>query len=151
MKKIACMFLSCILLLAMTACGSVGKSESATLTLAVDGITISYELEAENDIIQTITQVSTLEKAAFTYADVDSFEASFLEYQTIYDAIEGTTYQTESTEDALVETITLDVSNSKTLQALASQELLPVEGNTKRLSFSNTVEELQSQGWVLIK
>lgn len=151
MKKIACMFLTCILLLAMTACGSFGESESATLTLSVDGITISYELEAENDIIQIITQVSTLEKAAFTYADVDSFEASFLEYQTIYDAIEGTTYQTESTEDALVETITLDVSNSKTLQTLASQGLLPVEGNTKRLSFSNTVEELQSQGWVLIK
>lgn len=135
----------------LSACNGAQGSQTARLTLEVDGITISYELEAENDIIQTITQVSTLEKAAFTYADVDSFEASFLEYQTIYDAIEGTTYQTESTEDSLIETIVLDVSNTKTLQTLASQGLLPVEGNTKRLSFSNTVEELQSQGWVLIK
>lgn len=151
MKKTFCLLCTMLLIFMLSACNGAQGSQTARLTLEVDGITISYELEAENDIIQAITQVSTLEKAAFTYADVDSFEASFSEYQAIYDAIEGTTYQTESTEDALVETITLDVSNSKTLQTLASQGLLPVEGNTKRLSFSNTVEELQSQGWVLIK
>lgn len=151
MKKIACMLLTCFLMLAMTACGDIQKPEFATLTLSVDGIAISYELAAKNDIIHTITQVSTLEKAAFTYADVDSFEASFIEYEKMYSAMEGVTYSTESTDTALTETIVLDVSNSKTLQTLASQGLLPVEGSTKRLSFSNTVEELQSQGWVLIK
>lgn len=151
MKKIICVFIASILVFAMTACGGSKEPQSATLKLSVDGVTISYQLDAKGDIVQTMTQVSTLEKAAFTYADVDSFEASFAEYQVIYDAIEGVTYSTESTDTELIETIVMDVSDSDTLQALIDQGLLPVEGNTKRISLSSTVESLEAQGWTIVK
>ena len=149
MKKLFCILCTFLLIFTMTACGGSREPQTATLELSVDGVTISYTLEAKGDIVQTMTQTSTLEKAAFTYADVDSFEASFAEYQALYNAIEGVTYSTESTDTELIETIVMDVSDSDTLEALVDQGLLPVEGNTKRISLSGTVESLESQGWIV--
>ncbi len=151
MKKLLCGIIAVIAIFAITACGTSGESESAVIKCEVEGITIQYEMDAVNDIIQTLKQTSTLDKAAFTVADVDAFEISFADYKAIYGAIEGVTYETESTDTELIEIITMDVSNKETLQTLADQGLLPVNGNTKRLSMSNTIEELTSQGWVLVE
>lgn len=152
MKKFLCIVLACIAILSMAACGGSGNepvAETKVMNISVDGIVIEYKMEAEDDIIHTLTQTSTLDKAAFTVADVAAFEASFADYEAIYSEIEGVTYKTESTDTALIETIIMDVSNSDTIKTLADSGLLPVEGGTRALSLSGTVEGLQEQGWVL--
>lgn len=151
MKKLFALLLTGIAILSLTACGGDTASETQTMTLSVEGIEITYQMVAEDDIIQTLTQTSTLNKQAYTVADVAAFEASFAEYEAIYSNIEGVAYETQSTDAALVETITMDVSNPDTIKALAEAELLPVDGSTRKLSLSATVETLQEQGWIVVE
>ncbi|MBQ8663972.1 MAG: DUF1307 domain-containing protein [Eubacterium sp.] len=152
MKKFLCVMLACIMVLAMAACGSPNSepvAETKVMNISVDGVVIEYKMDAVDDIIQTLTQTSTLDKAMFAEDEVAAFEASFEQYEAIYAEIEGVTYETQSTDTELIEIITMDVSNSDTIKTLADSGLLPVDGSTKRLSLSGTVEGLQEQGWVL--
>lgn len=139
-KKILCLLLSGLLVLSCGGCGK--KSQTAVLTYEQNGVTIEYQFESKKDVIEKITQVTTTSGAT-------DMSASASSYQALYSSIEGVTYSTEIVENSFVETITIDATNAATLQTLAAQGLLQLDGAADALSFQKTVDNLTAQGWAI--
>lgn len=147
MKRIMCVVLAALTVFAMTACGG-GKEQTAVLTLEQNGVTMEYKMDAKGDSIQKITQTSTIDCTGYSAEDIAMVEASIAEYAAIYEAYEGVTYKTESTDTTFNEIIELDVSDDELVQSLSEAGLLPIEGDGSNLSLEKTIENLTAQGWV---
>ncbi len=146
MKRIMCFVLACIMVFSITACG--GKEQTKILTLEQNGVTMEYQIEAKGDSIHTITQKSSIDCSGYTADDIALIEASIAEYAAIYEAYDGVTYSTETTDTTIIETIKLDVSDGDLVQSLSDAGLLPIEGDGTNLSLEKTIENLTAQGWV---
>ena len=140
MKKLICITLSVLMVFAFTACGK--KTQTAVLTYEANGISIEYQLEATEDIVEKITQISTTSNST----DMSSSASS---YQSLYSNIEGVTYSTEVVDDQFVETIVIDATNTVALQTLSEQGLLTIDGTSSTISFQKTVDNLTAQGWTI--
>ena len=149
MKKLLCVLLSAMMLLAMTACG--GKEQTALLTYDASGVAMEYQLEAKGDIVHTITQTSTIDCSVYTDEQIAMIEESVAQYQAQYDAIDGVTYKAEVSGTNFIETIKIDASNEDTLNTLSSLGLLPIEGDSSSVSLEKTVDNLVGQGWVVVE
>ena len=147
-KKIMCGVLAVMMLFCLTACGSSAKDQTVVLTYEQDGVSMEYKMDAKGDVIQTITQTSTIDCSAYTEDDIALIEASIQEYAAIYEEYDGVDYSSETVDNAIIEIIKLDVSDSALVQSLADAQLLPIEGEGTTLSLEKTVENLTSQGWV---
>lgn len=146
MKKVLGFVLAGMMLVLCAACGSP-KKETGVCTYEQDGYTVKFILEAENDVVQKITQVSTLDISLYTEDDVALIEESMDEFKQVYAEINGVEYSVEYTDTELAETIVIDASNSETMETLAENDLLPIEGEGTKISLAKTVESLESQGW----
>lgn len=148
MKKWFTWILTGILIFTLAACGS----KSQTVTLLYDetdtGIKTTYTLEADGDVVHTITQVTTMDCTDFTEEQFDIINESVEQYKGIYEAIEGIQYDVKITDTSMVETITIDVSNEATVTSLSEQNLMPVEGEGA-ISLEKTVESMTGQGWTV--
>lgn len=148
MKRIMCIILASLILFALTACGG-SEPQTVVLTYEQDGVSMEYQLDAVGDTVETITQTSSIDCSMYTEAQMQIFEESISEYAATYDSIDGVSYSTEIIGTDLVETISIDATNTDTLDTLSAQGLLPIEGTSARISLEKTVENLEAQGWVV--
>lgn len=146
MKKILCTILVGLMLLSLTACGSDPKTKTVILTLEESGTTIDYKLEALDDVVQKITQISTVDCSSFSDEELSIIQSSAKEYASAYEAIEGVTYSIDIDSTNLVETITIDTTNTDSLQELSASGLLPIDGTADSISLEKTVENLKELG-----
>lgn len=155
-KKVLCLGLAAFMGLSMTACSGakdviteVIPDETATLVYNADGVEISFAMEADADIVHTITQVSTMDLSLYTEDQAAMVEESLASYSEVYAEYESVTYSYTVEESVVEETIVFDVSNKDELKKLSESGLLPVDGNASFISMDKTIESLTSQGWTL--
>lgn len=146
-KKIVSLVLAGLMVFLMTACGA--KEETAVLTYEQMGVLIEYRMDAKGDVVQKITQTSTLDCSAFSDDQVAVIEASLDEYAETYKKMDGVEYSSSKTGAVIVETIIIDATNKDTLEDLVKAGLLPIEGETSKISLSKTIDNLEDQGWTL--
>lgn len=150
MKKWFSFLLTAMLLLALTACGSKAQTVTLLSEDAESGISTKYTMEADGDIVHTITQVTTMDCADFTEEQIDVITESVEQYKAIYAEVDGVTYDVEITETAMTETIVIDASNEATMTALSENNLMPIEGEGA-ISLEKTVDAMSEQGWTVQK
>lgn len=146
MKKVLCTILASLIFFTFTACGTEPEEKCVILTSEEDEITIDYQLDALDDTVQMITQTTTIDCSSFTEEEVSIITSSVDEYRVAYEAIEGVTYSLETIDTDLVETITIDTTNSDSLKELNDSGLLPIEGTADTISLEKTVENLKELG-----
>lgn len=149
MKKILCAVLTTCMLFALTACGSKPESKTVVLTYDLSGTTIDYQLDALDDTVQKITQVSTVDCSAYSDEDLSIILESADEYAASYEVIEGVTYSIEVEDSNLIETIVIDTTNLDSLQELSDSGLLPIDGDFDYISLEKTIENLESMGMTI--
>ena len=146
MKKLFSLILAAILVCSFAAC-SKKDAKSVTLTLEASGVLTEYSMEADGDIVHTITQTTTMDCTGFVEEQFNIIDEAVAQYQALYDAIEGVTYNVEVSDTAMVETLIIDATNAETLKALSEQGLMPVEYGDF-ISLDKTVETMTADGWV---
>lgn len=152
MKKFLGVVLAGLLSVACAACGG-SKSEAAVCTLEIENVGVVYEmtLEAENDIVHTLTQVTTVNLSAFPEDQIALLDENIEQYEEVYKEYEGTEYSAEVKDNMMYETIVIDLTNTETVDALREAELLPIEGESNGISLEKTMENLESLGWTVEK
>lgn len=146
MKKILCTILASLIFFTFTACGAKPEEKCVILTSEENGITIDYQLDALDDTVQKITQTTTIDGSLFTEEQISIITSAADEYRATYKAIEGVTYSLETVDTDLIETITIDTTNSDSLQELNDSGLLPIDGTTDAISLEKTIENLKELG-----
>lgn len=146
MKKVLCTILASLIFFTFTACGTEPEEKCVILTSEEDGMTIDYQLDALDDTVQMITQTTTIDCSSYTEEEISIITSSVDEYRAAYEAIEGVTYSLETIDTDLVETITIDTTNSDSLQELNYSGLLPIDGTADAISLEKTVENLKEDG-----
>lgn len=149
-KKVLGLGLAGLMSLSLAACGGV-EEQSVTLNYEMEGVNMEYTLDAAGDVVHTITQVSSVDCSAYTEDQVAMLQSSLEEYATVYDAYEGVEYSSSVEEGFMYETIKIDVSEQDTISELSEAGLLPIESDSAVtfISLEKTVENLESQGWVV--
>lgn len=146
MKKVLCTILASLIFFTFTACGTEPEEKCVILTSEEDGMTIDYQLDALDDTVQMITQTTTIDCSSYTEEEISIITSSVDEYRAAYEAIEGVTYSLETIDTDLVETITIDTTNSDSLKELNDSGLLPIDGTADAISLEKTVENLKEDG-----
>lgn len=147
-KRLISVLIMCAMMVMFGACGA-DKQESATCKIDQDGVSIEIKIDATNDIISKWTQTSSISTEGVDEATLASLDAVIEATKEIYAAYDKVDYNMQKTDNALVETITIDMTDSATIKSLAEAGLLPVEGNAEKLSLKLTLESLKSSGWTV--
>lgn len=126
-----------------------GEQESAVCTIVQDGISLEVKIDAVDDLITKWTQTSSIPTDGLDEEALASFDEAIEQAKAIYAEYDKVDYQMEQTDDALVETIIIDMTDSATIESLADAGLLPVDGDASALSFKLTVDALRSSGWTV--
>lgn len=150
MKKVKSLVLGLVLILALTACSNKadGNKPKAKASFEQNGVKIEMFFYAEDDKINTIEQVSTLDMAKYDENQKKVIEETSKAAQEAYKAIKGVEYKTESKDTTMIETITMNVGDETTLKALVAANLLPTTSkDVSTLSLKATIESLKSKGF----
>ena len=147
MKKLFTLMLAVVLVFSLAGCK---KSDPQKVTLNVEdsGVLSEYIMEADGDVVHTITQTTTMDCTGFVEEQFKIIDEAVAQYQAIYDAIEGVTYNVEVTETAMIEMLTIDATNKDTLKLLSEQGLMPIESGDY-ISLEKTREAMIADGWTL--
>lgn len=145
MKKFLCAILAALMVLSMAACSS-SEPQTVVLTMEQNGVSIDYQLDAKGDIVQKITQTTTMDCSAYTEDQIAAVEEAVAQYEAAYNAIEGVTYTAGLEDTDFVETIIIDTTDEDTISELSAQGLVPVEGEGL-ISLEKTVELMKEQGF----
>ena len=147
MKKLFTLMLAVVLVFSLAGCK---KSDPQKVTLNVEdsGVLSEYIMEADGDVVHTITQTTTMDCTGFVEEQFNIIDEAVAQYQAIYDAIEGVTYNVEVTETAMIEMLTIDATNKDTLKLLSEQGLMPIESGDY-ISLEKTREAMIADGWTL--
>ena len=147
MKKFLCAILASLMVLTLVACGGGSDLQTVVLTMEQNGTTIDYELVADGDVVQQITQTSTLDGSLYTEEQIDLIMESADEFAAAYAEIDGVTYSIEEKDGDIVETIKIETTDADTIQALSDAGLLPVDqDNATSISLKKTIENLEALG-----
>lgn len=147
MKKMICVILSSLMLLALTACGEEEVKDAAVGTVEQNGVSITMRFDAAGDTITKVTQESSIPLAGYTEEQIQTLRDSIADAAATYEAIENVEYSSEETETELKETIVIP-TDEETLKTVIDEGLLPVSGdNVTELSLEQTVEGLKEAGW----
>lgn len=146
MRKLLCICISTLMLLAMTACST--KEQTVVMTFNQDGVEMQFQMDAKGDIVHTITQTSVLDCSAYQQEQIDAIVESTEEFSSTYEKYEGVTYSVNTEGTDLIEKIVIDTTKSDTLEKLSEAELLPIDGSSARISVKKTINALEEQGWV---
>lgn len=149
-KRLISVLLMCAMMVMVGACGA-DKQESATCTIEQNGVNIEIKIDATNDIITKWTQTSTISTEGVDEATLASLDQVIEATKTVYAEYDKVDYQMNKTDKALVEVITIDMTDSATTKSLAEAGLLPVEGDASKLSLKLTLESLKSNGWTVVQ
>lgn len=150
MKKFAKnLILGVILIFTMAVIAGCGaKKQTATCTIDKDGAEYEMLIDAEGDSIKKLTQTTVLSLDDFNEEQIGIIESQIESIKEIYDAIDGVTYKAERTDKEFKEIVEISCEK-KTLNEVIDQGLLPVEGNSDKLSFKKTKEGLEKSGWTV--
>ncbi len=145
MKKL----LSLVLVLSMALCFiGCGKKTETTYVTNMNGAEVKLTLYATGDVIKRIVQTSSISLDGLSDDDVKMVEEAIEELKGTYNAIDGVTYTSNTTDNSLTETFDMDISKKKTLKALIENNLLPVSNkDADYLSLKATKEGLESNGY----
>lgn len=150
MKKFKSLLLGLVLILALTACGSKSAETKpvAKATFEQNGVNVEMLFYAEADKITKIEQKSTVDFAKLDESQKKIIEANSKTAKELYSNIKGTEYKTETKDNILTETISMNVGDPTTLKALIAAKLLPTSSdNVSSLSLSATKESLSKNGF----
>lgn len=158
MRKVLILAAACISALMLVGCGG-GKEQSVTLTTEQSGATMDMILEAKGDIVQTITQTSTVplsnygdvEKEEELEVIIEAFEEQAKTMEKSYADIDGVEYSYTIENNEFNEEVKMDVSNKDTLEQLTEAGLNPVEGDATKVSLKKTQESLTEAGWTVVE
>ena len=145
MKKFLCAILAALMVLSMAACSS-SEPQTVVLTMEQNGVSIDYQLDAKGDIVQKITQTTTMDCSAYTEDQIAAVEEAVAQYEAAYNAIEGVTYTAGLEDTDFEKTIIIDTTDEDTISELSAQGLVPVEGEGL-ISLEKTVELMKEQGF----
>lgn len=143
MKKILCI-MSAFLLVSLAGCGD--NSETVNMIYESEGITVKCTLEAKDDVVQKITQESTMDCSNFTEDQLSTIKAAMTAYEEQYTIIEGLEYSITENENIITEKVVIDATNEELLTQMSSYVLITVEEGETSLSLEETVKELEEQG-----
>lgn len=146
-KRVISVLVLCALVAMLTACG--GKEETTTCRLEQEDVIMEIKIDAKGDIITKWTQTSTI-----TNLDEDVkavLESVVDELKAGYDGYSNVEYTTKFENDSFIEVVAIDMTDKDGVKKLVDEGLLPVEGNASRLSMKQTVENLKSQGYVVVE
>lgn len=150
MKKIICTILATIMVLSMVACASE-KTVVMTSEDTASGVSYEVEFEAKGDIIQTVTQKSTIDLSLYSSEQIEAMSAELDRLKTQYEEIDGVTYTAEVTDTMLVETIVIDATSDSTLEEISDAGLLDLEGEANAISLEKTIDSFESMGFTVIE
>ena len=151
MKKLLSIMIVAIMALSLIACGGP-EPQTATLKYEENGVVLEYTIDAADDEVEKITQVSTLDCSIYSEDELTLLEETLDEYAKIYEEYEAVTYSSEISDSNMIETIVIDVTNLDQMKELAEAGLVPLDDpDASFISFDKTIESLQSQGWTLVE
>ena len=139
-RSISAVLLCCVLVAMLAGCGK--KEETVTVRMEQNGVVMEITMDATNDVIT----ISGLDEETMA-----GLEATIKATEDTYAAYEKVDYKMEKTGDSLIETITIDMSDSATVKALADAGLMPVSGNSDRISLKLTVQGFKDQGYTVVE
>lgn len=128
---------------------SGGKEQSVTLTTEESGMLQEMVLDAKGDLVTKITQTSTVEIGELEEAQIEYVKEEIQKAKENFEAYEGADYEYDLSDTTLKETITVDMTDTDTVDKLADDGLLPIEGNASKISLEKTKEGLISGGWTV--
>ena len=146
-RSISAVLLCCVLVAMLAGCGK--KEETVTVRMEQDGGVMEITMDATNDIITKWVQKSTI--SGVDDAAMEILEPTIKATEDTYAPFEKVEYKTERNGDTLVETITIDMSDSATVKALVDAGLMPVDGNSDRISLKLTVQSFKDQGFTVVE
>ncbi|MDE6166942.1 MAG: DUF1307 domain-containing protein [Acetatifactor sp.] len=146
-RSISAVLLCCVLVAMLAGCGK--KEETVTVRMEQDGGVMEITMDATNDIITKWVQKSTI--SGVDDAAMEILEPTIKATEDVYAPFEKVEYKTERNGDTLVETITIDMSDSATVKALVEAKLMPVDGNSDRISLKLTVQSFKDQGFTVVE
>ena len=149
MKKILVTILFTLMSLGCIACKT--KYETAVCTIIPEdaaGVSIQIILDAENDIVQTLTQQTTIELAYYQEKELESLDKVIDFYEEIYQNYSGVEFRAEVKDNEIYyETLIVDMTNKNTVTSLRKNDLLPLEGEANKTSLHKTIKHLESLDW----
>lgn len=147
MKKV----LRCLVLaglgIALTACGSGSKTETATYKMENNGMTATITLEHEDDKVMKQTSVSELvyEEAGTTK---DQFQITADAMSNQFEDIKGVEYSMDIGDDKATEKISVDYSKADVEEiAGLTGSVFESTDDASSVSFEKTVKILEKQGY----
>ncbi len=148
MKKLLGVVLAVLMSFTCLACGGP-KNETAICTFEVTDMGVSYEirLEAERDVIKTLTQFTTIQLFKFPEEQVKLLDETIKENKKKYEKYDGVEYSVEVKDDIYYETITIDMTDAETIDSLTDAGLLPIQAEANKTSLDDTVEVLKENDW----
>ncbi len=147
MKKLVSLVFVGLMIMMCAACGGP-KEETAVCTLEpITGVAYEITFEAIDDIVQTMTQVTTVTLTEFPEEEVKLLKDNLDAYQEVYKNYKGVQYSSEIKGDMMYETIVIDMTNADTLESLRENDLLPIEGDANKISLQKTMKQLESVDW----
>ncbi len=147
MKRRGLKLITAALLLVFILCGCSAKEQTKTMRLEQDNISVEMVFEAKGDIIHTIIQTTEMSLEGVDEETVKQLKQNVESMKTTYAQYEGVTYTSEVGKENFKETITIDTSSEETIKELSENELLPIDGETSKLSLKKTMESLTESGW----
>lgn len=158
MKKhlsILCVLAIAILMMfSLSACAA--KEQTATLETTEEGggfnIAVSLTLDAKGDKVYKITQVSSLDytEAGLTEEDASAYADQLeSELNDQISDVDGASYTCVLEGTTIKETFTFDTSTPEQVKQITDAQLLDLQENTEIISFKQSVEQLQQNGWTL--
>ena len=143
-----------LMMFSLSACAA--KEQTATLESTEEGggfnIAVALTLDAKGDKVYKITQVFSLDytEAGLTEEDASAYADQMeSDLQDQISGIDGAIY-TCSLEGTLIkETFVFDTSTPEQVQQIIDAQLLDLEDNTQIISFKQSVDKLQQNGWTL--
>jgi len=152
MKRVVNILIICLALVGLlVGCGS--KPNAFTATMEEGDEKTEMLIDGKGDTLEKITQTTTINIAEFGEAEREAvlsvLDDAKAEMQSELSGIEGVTHSIEVVGDDIVEIMVIDATNSDSLDKLSAAGILPLEGETSRLSMKQSKESLQKEGFTI--
>ena len=152
MKKITRALSICFALILLVGCGAKPTSFVATINQA-DGSVSTMHFEGMGDKAQTLTQTTTIDVSSFGEEELSAMEGllddSKAEMQELIGDAKGATHEMFIDGTSLVEIMTIDLTDSTSLDKLSTSGVLPLEGSTSAISMKASKAGLEAAGYTI--
>lgn len=141
MKKL---LLIVVLLMILGGCGE--KTVTTTCTYKIDGLDHQIFMESREDKIEKMGYVSVLDFASLGIEDESLIENAVNQLASIYEGMEGVTYESEIADGKLTEKTSIDISKMS-LDNLIQIGVVDQDAQSIDIKLSEMTENFTSQGF----